>query len=391
MRGGAAPTLQAGLILFLLAGIASGADLEVRILSPAAGRPAIGEVEVVADVLGAGPTTTVELILDGRSLGRLDRPPYRWIADLGERAVEHLLEVRAVGTEGATASVLEIPGLQIDEEIEVELVPLYVTVTRDGEPVDSLSREDFTLLDEGVEQEIITFERGDVPLTAALLLDASESMIGPPIESALAGAREFVRGMQPLDQAMLVLFSDRINRATPFTGFRQILEVGLEGVTPAGGTAINDNLFLALELLDEQRGRRVVVLLSDGLDIASAVPMREVLETGRRSPALIYWLHLPLEAAGRKFSSAWRSSAEHHEEIRLLERAVRRSGGQIVPLNRVEEALEAFRAILTELRGQYVLGYYPTEERDDGSWHPVRVRVSQPGLDVRYRDGYVDQ
>jgi Ca-activated chloride channel family protein len=279
--------------------------------------------------------------------------------------------------------------IQVDAAIEVELVPLYVTATRNGARLDSLQRADFSLFDDGEPQEIITFERGDVPLTATLLLDVSESMQGLQLEGALAGARAFVDAMRPLDQAMLLLFSDRVRRATPFTGFPEILRAGLQGVSATGGTAVNDHLFLALELLEARRGRRVVVLLSDGLDSASVLPMRDVLATARRSSALVYWLRLPL-TAGRSFSTAWRSAAEHRTEIETLERTVTRSGGQIVPLGRTSEALAAFEAILEELRGQYVLGYYPTVDRDDGSWRRVRVRVDAPDVELRYRDGYLD-
>ncbi|MCZ6727030.1 MAG: VWA domain-containing protein [Acidobacteria bacterium] len=378
------------LALALWLATAAAVALEIRIMVPPAGEVLLGEVEVVAEVIAERPPRFIELIVDGQSAGRLDRGPYRWIVDLGDRTAPHSLEVRGEDAEGRpSSSVLESPGVRVDSEIEVELVPLYVTVTRDGAAIETLERGDFTLLDDGRREKIVTFERGDVPLTAVLLLDVSESMQGRQLDGALAGVRAFIDGMQSLDQAMLLLFSDQVQRATPFTGFPELLRAGLEGVTAEGGTAVNDHLYLALELLAARRGRRVIVLLSDGLDSASVLAMKDVLSTGRRGSTLIYWLRLPL-TAGQSFSSAWRGASEHRREMADLERAVRRSGGQIVTLGRIDEALVAFERILAELRGQYVLGYYPTVDRDDGSWHRVRVRVAQPGLEVRYRDGYVD-
>ncbi|MCZ6507418.1 MAG: VWA domain-containing protein [Acidobacteria bacterium] len=378
------------LALALWLATAAAVALEIRIMVPPAGEVLLGEVEVVAEVIAERPPRFIELIVDGQSAGRLDRGPYRWIVDLGDRTAPHSLEVRGEDAEGRpSSSVLESPGVRVDSEIEVELVPLYVTVTRDGAAIETLERGDFTLLDDGRREKIVTFERGDVPLTAVLLLDVSESMQGRQLEGALAGVRAFIDGMQSLDQAMLLLFSDQVQRATPFTGFPELLRAGLEGVTAEGGTAVNDHLYLALELLAARRGRRVIVLLSDGLDSASVLAMKDVLSTGRRGSTLIYWLRLPL-TAGQSFSSAWRGASEHRREMADLERAVRRSGGQIVTLGRIDEALVAFEHILAELRGQYVLGYYPTVDRDDGSWHRVRVRVAQPGVEVRYRDGYVD-
>lgn len=378
------------LALALWLATAAAVALEIRIMVPPAGEVLLGEVEVVAEVIAERPPRFIELIVDGQSAGRLDRGPYRWIVDLGDRTAPHSLEVRGEDAEGRpSSSVLESPGVRVDSEIEVELVPLYVTVTRDGAAIETLERGDFTLLDDGRREKIVTFERGDVPLTAVLLLDVSESMQGRQLDGALAGVRAFIDGMQSLDQAMLLLFSDQVQRATPFTGFPELLRAGLEGVTAEGGTAVNDHLYLALELLAARRGRRVIVLLSDGLDSASVLAMKDVLSTGRRGSTLIYWLRLPL-TAGQSFSSAWRGASEHRREMADLERAVRRSGGQIVTLGRIDEALVAFERILAELRGQYVLGYYPTVDRDDGSWHRVRVRVAQPGVEVRYRDGYVD-
>ena len=382
--------------ILLLSAALPVAALDVRIMRPLAGEVLLGEIEVVVDVVAEALPRSgelwVELWVDGRSVGRLDSGPYRWIVDFGERAARHRLEVRGGEASGELSSAtLETPGLAIDNEIEVELVPVYVTASHDGEPVATLKRDDFTLSDDGKREDIVTFERGDVPLTAALLVDASESMLGRPLESALAGTRDFVAGMEELDQAMLLLFSDRVIRATPLTGFPEILEAALAGVTAGGGTAINDHLYLALELLEQRRGRRVIVLLSDGLDSSSVLAMKDVLEVGRRSSALLYWLRVPLKTKGRLFSSAWRSGTQHRQEMELLEKTVRRSGGQIVALARVEEALDAFRRILDELRGQYVLGYYPTVDRDDGSWHSVEVKVARPGVKLRYRDGYVDK
>jgi Ca-activated chloride channel family protein len=349
-----------------------------------------GTVEVAVEVLSIEPVARVEIRLDGEVVAVLTEPPYRALVDVGHENVARRFEVTATDASGEQATAVRVTGaVQVDEEVELELQQLYVTALRDGRRVLDLEPARFAVLDDGAPQKIVTFERGDVPLTAALLLDVSESMQGRQLAGALDGARAFVDAMRPLDQAMLLLFADQVRRVTAFTGFSELLRTGLEGVSAAGATAVNDHLFLALELLEARRGRRVVVLLSDGLDSASVLPMRDVLATARRSSALVYWLRLPL-TAGRSFSTAWRSAAEHRTEIETLERTVTRSGGQIVPLGRTSEALAAFEAILEELRGQYVLGYYPTVDRDDGSWRRVRVRVDAPDVELRYRDGYLD-
>jgi VWFA-related protein len=134
----------------------------------------------------------------------------------------------------------------------------------------------------------------------------------------------------------------------------------------------------------------VLILLSDGVDSHSALPMRDVAWLARRSRALIYWVRTdPREGEGRRYS-AWKGAEEYQAEEALLTQTVLETGGRIVTLERIEEAEEAMRGILRELREQYVLGYYPAVIRRDGSWRKVEVRVARPGVRLRARDGYID-
>ena len=279
---------------------------------------------------------------------------------------------------------------RVDEELSLDLQQLFVTVTRGGRRETALRRSDLRVFEDGDEQEVVTFETGDAPFTAVLLIDTSESMRGPRLEAALRGARGFTAGMKELDEAMLILFSDRVLRSVPFTGSGERLAAGLADTSAGGGTAVNDHLYLALKLLDGRQGRRVVVVFSDGQDVVSGLSMRDVLWKTQRSQTAVYWLRL--STPGRTadtFSSAWRNGAANREEGRLLEDAVRQSGGRTVDIAGIGEVEAAFRGILDELRAQYVVGYYPKNPRNDGSWRKVTVRLAGGG-DVRVREGYVD-
>ena len=188
---------------------------------------------------------------------------------------------------------------------------------------------------------------------------------------------------------MVMLFADRVLAVTPFSGDAAVLAQGLQGVVAGGGTALNDHLYASLRLLDRTQGRRVVILLSDGADVLSALRMRDVLWKVRRSDALIYWIRL--ERDNRDFSSAWRGVEENRREWVGLEKAVTESGGRIRVLKESSEIEPAFEEIMTELRGQYVLGYYPTKLRSGGSWRPVKVKVNVPSARVRFRAGYIEK
>ena len=333
---------------------------------------------------------SLQLIVDQRFVGRLAEPPYRWLVDVGEGNSEHRFEVMAEDEEGRTAlSVLVTPAIRVDTEISVSLQQLYVSVTRDGRPVTDRQRAHFLVEDLEERQRLVTFERGDVPLTALLLVDASESMRGERLAAAAASAQAFIDDMQPLDQAMLLLFSDHVIHSTPFTGFRKVLSTGLEDAVAKGGTALSDHLYLALRLLEERQGRQVIVLLSDGLDSASVLAMRDVLATARNSPAMLYWIRLRPPKRTPTLSSAWLDAQGYRQAMSQLEEAVRQSGGRIIGLQNMQQAKTAFDAVLKDLRGQYVLGYYPVTDLNDGRWHPVNVEVVGGGR-VRSREGYFD-
>ena len=351
--------------------------------------PALGEVEVVARVEASESVRSLSLVVDGRPQAILETPPFRWIVDVGEDNVEHTFRVVARNAAGEVAeAVVTTPPLRIDEQVDLELQQLYVTVTRGGSTVEDLRRESFSITDLGEPQAIVTFERGDVPLTAVVLLDVSASMSGAELELALSSSRAFIDGLEALDQAMLILFSDRVVRGTEFTGFKEVLAAALSDVTATGPTALNDHLYVGLKQLERQQGRRVLLLLSDGVDSASALTMMDVLQYAESSPALVYWLKLP--RPGADISSAWLDIYGYRAELARLEDLVHKSGGRILELTNVSEAAAAFTAVLEELRGQYVLGYYPTNRSDDGAWHPIRVKVAGRGLEVRTRRGYID-
>ena len=390
----AIPVGLGGTLLF--AAIVAAQDITVTLDQPDPFEPAFGAVTMEAVVVADEEIERVAFYVDGVVMDERDEPPWEVEVDLGDAIGEHRFQAVAYGISGATGTAaITTPPLPINERVSVELQQLYVTVTDGDRRVLDLGRQHFEIIDERRAQTLVTFARGDIPFTAVVLLDTSKSMEGGKLRAALEGARAFFNGMRPLDEGKLIAFSDRILHVTPFTTFPEVLTAGLGGVRARGGTSINDHLYLAMRQLEERQGRRVVLLLSDGVDSHSVLRMAEVLDRARRSQALIYWLRLPYGGAASarelpRLSTAWRNSEEYRQELELLENTVAESGGRIYLLGSIAEIAPTFQGILEELREQYVLGFYPDQTRQDGSWHRVRVRVSHPGLTVRTRDGYVD-
>lgn len=384
-----------------IAGGAAPEPFAVAIVRPSPGVAVFGDFEVEVAVRPAGAAVrALEIYLDGVRAALLEAPPWRAVLQTGQQNEEHRIEVVARDAAGLTATAgLTTAKIRSDMEVLVELRQLYVRVERDGRPVLDLGRGDFTVLDGGTEQRIVAFAHGDAPFVAALLVDASTSMRGERLATALQGARTFAAGMQRLDEAKLLLFSDRLLLETPFTNLAPILALPLERTTAGGGSAVYDTLYLALKRLEVRPGRRVLVLLSDGVDVESALPIERVQWAARRSQAVLYWLrlHRPEDdvAPDRVHRlSAWRDAAGHRRGPELLEQTVVESGGRVEVLAQIEEVGPALQRLLAELRDQYLIGYQPAGGRARaGGWRDVRVEVRDPaksGLTLRAPRGYLE-
>jgi Ca-activated chloride channel family protein len=351
------------------------ARIWTHLVYPTNGDEVIGEIILEADVVSVEAVREVTFFVDGRPVGALSSPPWRLRIDLGDENRPRRIEVVATDVEGSQA------------RNEVNTAPV---------PVDDLDQEDFTILDEGKPQRLVTFERGDIPFTAVLMIDASASMYGSKLEATRSGATAFIEGMHKLDQGKVIVFSDVIQYSTPFSSIPEVLIAGFIGATGQGGTSVNDSLYTALKFLGNRQGRRLVVLLSDGIDTHSAIDGREVLEHVRRSQAMVYWIRLlePGERADgddrRERASAWRTRTDYRRQAASLRELVDLSGGRTIPAKSASEIEPIFVEILRELREQYAIGYYPSEQRNDGKWRRVKVRVRQPGVSVRTHEGYLD-
>ncbi len=381
------------MVLLALLLAAKSPALEVTILSPPPGEPTFGEVVFEVEVYPADGARRVVLAVDGKVVGELAQPPFRLTTHLSEANRERHFAATAYGFNGEIAEALVVtPGIRVDDEIDAELQQLYVTVSAGDQRILDLDAAAFTIVDNGARQELVTFARGDIPLTAAILIDSSASMRGDKLRDALAGAGAFVRGMQPGDEASMLLFSDRLLLSTPFSSDISLLTSGLGGVKADGGTALYDHLYIALKRLERQQGRRVVILLTDGIDSHSALRMTDAMWLVRRSRALIYWIRTGFRADDVQQArfSAWKDADEYRQEYEQLNQAVLESGGRIVDVQQVADADVAFREILRELREQYVIGYQPNNKRHDGSWHQIGVRLNREDLRVRAQRGYID-
>ena len=134
----------------------------------------------------------------------------------------------------------------------------------------------------------------------------------------------------------------------------------------------------------------MVILLSDGVDLDSVLTVRDLEPVTGRSQVLLYWLRLGGDQTKVRRRSVWRDFDEHTAELAALEHLVERSGGRILDLPAGGDPRTVFQEVLAELRGQYVLGWYPSASRGEGDWRELRVNVARLGVRLRAREGYYD-
>jgi Ca-activated chloride channel homolog len=254
----------------------------------------------------------------------------------------------------------------------VELVEVYATVTdAQGRILTDLREDEFIVIEEGRRQAISAFAAGDFPLSVALALDRSFSMAGRPLEVARAAAHTFLGQLRPEDQAMLLAIGSRVETIAPLSSDREAQHRAIDAIDAFGSTALHDAVIDAVERLATARGRRALVLLSDGADRYSRASAAEVIEMVRRADVMVY----PV-AYGRTLPPILRGLAET-------------SGGRAVLVRDLAQLNPAFRDIASELRQQYLLGYVPARRGEPEEWRSIEVRVTRPGAVVRARSGYV--
>src|ERR1700756_101378 len=271
-------------------------------------------------------------------------------------------------------------------KVDVNLVNVFVTVTDDqGAPVGGLKKENFVLKEDGEVQTIAVFDKESaLPLSIALAIDTSLSTRHDlPLEQA--SAKRFAHAiMRPVDGLSVYGFSEVVREATPgYTADLKRIDESIEHIRVGAATALYDAIYLVSRSLDRRKGRKVIVLITDGGDTVSSVNYKEALRAAEEAEALVYSIIIvPIE------SSAGRETGGEHALIQLSED----TGGKYYYATSNKELDEAFRKISDELRTQYLLAYYPSQHTSFSEFRRIEVDVAAvpeaAAYHVRHRAGY---
>jgi Ca-activated chloride channel homolog len=269
--------------------------------------------------------------------------------------------------------------------VDVRLVRVLATV-RDatGNLIGNLSKSDFTVFDNNVSQEIAVFERRtEQPLSVALLVDCSGST-AKDLKFEVDSVSRFLKALfhegNPEDSVALYSFNYQVSKQSPYTHNHPQLDRALRGLHGEAGTSLYDAIYLASQELGSRKGRKVLMVVTDGGDTTSAKDYHAALNAAQLADSVIYpILVVPIA------NDAGRNTGGEHALTTLAQG----TGGRVFQPTLGLALDKAFNDILQELRTQYLLAYYPRQiPLTKGKFHHLEVRVMRPGLQILARNGY---
>ena len=271
--------------------------------------------------------------------------------------------------------------------MDVDLVLVPVTVNdQQNRPVVGLSKPDFALFENAIEQQIRYFSTEDEPISLGVLLDVSGSMKNK-IETAREAVVEFFKSSHPDDDYFVITFADDPEVLADSTRSIGYIQERMTQAKPGGQTALLDAIYLGMSKMRRARyQRRALLVISDGGDNHSRYTASEVARLVEEADVQIYAIGI--------FDKVFRTPEEWGGK-RLLTRLTEASGGRVLTIGNAAQLPEAAEKISLELRSQYVLGYAPAHASRDGKWRKLKIQVEPSGnahgehLHVYARNGYL--
>ena len=305
----------------------------------------------------------------------------------------------------------------------VELINVTATVTdASGRFVSGLRKDDFSLFEDGAQQEITHFNSDRVPVSLGIALDTSGSMDGEKMVAAREALERFLFDLLgPEDEVFLYRFDSHVELVNGWTKDRTRLRSALGRLSPRGGTAMYDAIAEAIPLAQSGRHKKKALLvISDGNDTSSQTDVRSLKRMIRESEVLVYAvgidsdaptnytgginrpprlpIPLPFPIPGRRRpypsppqqpnTGVYSRGGDERVNVAALRDITDDSGGRTEIVRYARDLDPATSSIADELSKQYYIGY-PATAPKDGKWHTIRVEVRNANYRVRARRGYV--
>jgi len=339
----------------------------VRIVAPRLAPKLNGRtrVEMAVSVPEGKSLEKLELFLNQSRLATLYAPPFVQTIEIPpQKGVAFL---RAVATlKGADVAPVEdvvmVNTPQFMAGVNVHLVELPTTTFRDGHPVNDVQESDFKVLDDGKPVTISKFEHvSNLPLSIGLAIDTSASMQPRMAEAQKAAAAFFADVMHAGDKAFVVAFDLRPEMVRSWSANVGDLTAGLAKLRTGDSTALYDAVAFSLYNFAGVRGRRALVVVTDGRDTASKLSFEQTLEYARRAGVPVYGIGIGI--------------APTSVDVRYnFGKLCNETGGTAFYIGQASDLKRIYEQIESELRSQYVLSFYPPGDAG-AKWHEVTVQV----------------
>lgn len=292
--------------------------------------------------------------------------------------------------------------------VSTTLVTVPVSVLdRNGRFIPDLKRDQFRLFEDGVEQRIAFFENAEQSFTVALLLDASDSTAAK-LAQIKDAAVAFVNELRADDRVLIMSFDKRITILCEATSDRRALESAISRAQSGGGTSLYDAIdSLVAKRLKQIRGRKAIVLFTDGVDTTSrSASYESTLRAAEELDAMIYAIQYntypdvakkqtdasldPVQGGSSVVTSKGEPlNVAYKRAERYLQLLPDKTGGRFYYAASLGHLKEIFASIAAELRQQYSLGFYPSNKSTTKSKRQLKVKVGVPNVAIRSRRSYV--
>jgi len=289
-------------------------------------------------------------------------------------------------------------------KVDVDIVNILASVRdKRGGLVANLEKKDFTILEDGKPQEIKYFTKeSDLPLTIGLLIDVSGSQRNLIDIERDAASQFFSQVLRKKDEAFLISFGEEAELLQDYTNSPRLLTSGLKdlrvssgvgGIGPgpvptAGGprgTVLYDAVYLAAnDKLKTEVGRKAIVVITDGVDQGSRLRIEQAVEAAQKSDAVIYCIDYSDPGAYGGFGMISLGGGGGGAMRKMSDE----TGGRVYKVDRKHTLDQVFKELQEEMRSQYSIGYTPLNDRKDGTYRKLEVKLASKDLKAQARKGY---
>lgn len=328
------------------------------------------------------PVVSVSLWDGGKSVASFDQPPYRFTVPENILAAQFVQVTAKTKSGDEAADFWTSAGDVHAETVDVRTVPIYVSVVddRSGATRDDLDPSLFHVIDNGTEAKILELKKAfDQPISIALLLDASTSMMFE-MRDATRAAQMFVQHtLKPGDKCAVFSIRDTPRREQALTDDLGAVQKAVLDIQAKGRTALYDAIETAARELKDEKVRRAIVILTDGGDTSSVASFDEIDKLSTEAGIPIYIIAYD--------SGSMDGDGQEYGRMKYL---ANQTGGFMVAANNTN-LQQKYGDIEKDLRAQYAILYQITDFAKKNEWRKIRVQLNSPKLTARTIRGYFAQ